>query len=90
MARMTVRGIQMARLLAERQGAGGFEDHEGAEHDVADDHHDEIGGEVVGAVVVEDLAAMLALLDRLDEGGKQTALAAVGAFAEEAARHRRP
>ena len=47
---------------------------------MADDQHDEIGGQIVGAMLIEALAAMLAMRDGLEIAPEEAALAAMGAM----------
>ncbi len=55
------------QMLPGRERAGGLDAHEGADDDVADDDHHQIGGQVVGAVVVHVLAAGVAGRDDREE-----------------------
>src|SRR5262245_41901730 len=55
-----------------------------------DDENDEIGGGIVGPVMVKRLAASRAVLGDLEECAKHPAAAAMGAEADKAAPHRPP
>ena len=59
-----------------------------ADVDVADDEDDEIGGEIVCAVMADMLATDRAVVDGLGERTEKLAFAAMRAAAQEAAPHR--
>jgi len=56
--------------------------------DVSDQHDRQVGREIVGAMMVERLAAMRAVLDHLGKGAEQPTLAARRAAAAKAAQQR--
>src|SRR5262245_3170328 len=76
------------QMLPHGEVACGFHAHEGAHHDVAHDHHDQIGRQIVGAMMMHFLAANLASIDGLEKGGEKPALAAVRAASKKAVPHR--
>src|SRR5690606_36783008 len=67
-----------------------FEGEVGATNDVPDDGDDDVGRQVVGAMVRQVLAACLAIGPHLEEAREQPATAAGRAAAGEAAPHRAP
>src|SRR5262245_55251257 len=73
------------QVLPSRERAGCLHRHEGANDDMADNHNDKIGGQIVGAMVVYLLTTMVATVYRLQKGLKQPALAAARTTAEKAA-----
>ena len=74
------------------RGEGDFDRERQRHHDVADDEDDEIGRRVVGAVMMQILAAGRALIGDFQERAEQLALAAIRAAAAQirgARQHRR-
>jgi len=58
------------QVLRERKVGRGFDSHECADDDMADDEYDQIGGQVVGAMVMKRFTAASALVMCPDEGSK--------------------
>ena len=87
---MMVSGTQIARMLPGRQRRDCLDTHEGADHDMADDEDDEIGRQIVGAVVVHVLAAVLAVVDDVSGSRRKACLRRNGGSGRKAAPHRLP
>lgn len=71
-------------------GEAGFDRHDRADDDVADDEHGKVGGGVVGALMMQLFAALGAGVGDLEVAGVERALAARRACLVEAALHGLP
>src|SRR5437016_9998388 len=71
-----------------RRGQSLLEREYAADNEVADDQDRKVGRRVVGAVVMQRLAAARAAVPDLEISPEQAALAAAGAALREAAQHR--